>query len=77
MKSLERKSEPTLDSVQSSSFPCFYVSDDEMPEVSDWEIDGEYMLTVKVHVANKSQHVDLDGTDTDATLEVLSYEVQK
>lgn len=75
MKSLEKKSEPSFDEVTSSSFPSFYVCDEQMKEITDWPIDGEYTLKVTVHVKNKTQTVGLEGTDTDSVLEVLSYEV--
>lgn len=79
MKSLERNTEFGLDmEVPSSpSFPTFYVCDEQMPEIADWEVEGEYTLTVKVRVRNKSQSATVDGVDTDSTLELLAYEVSK
>lgn len=74
MKSLEMKSEPGLEMPTMSSFPSFYVCDEQMPEIADWEADGEYTLTVKFRVKTKSQTADLEGIDTDACLEVLAYE---
>jgi len=76
MKSLEMKPEPSMEMpMQGSSFPTFYVCDEQMPEIADWETDGEYTLTVKVRVKSKSEETTMDGIDTDATLEVLSYDV--
>lgn len=60
-----------------ASFPAFYVCDDQMPEVADWDVDGEYTMIVKVRVKTKSQVATIDGVDTDSCLEVLSYEVTK
>lgn len=78
MKSLEKKPEPSLEMdmpMMGSSFPSFYVCDEQMPEISKWEPDGEYTLKVKVRVKTKSQVATVDGVDTDSCLEVLSYEV--
>ena len=69
--------EPMLDMPSMPSYPSFYVCDEQMPEVSSWEPDGEYTMTVKVRVKTKSQVATVDGIDTDSCLEVLSYEVQK
>lgn len=77
MVSLEKKSEPCFDAVMSSSFPTIYVDDEQMPELANWEVDGEYTLTVKIRVKSKNQVATLDGLDTDACIELLEYEVQK
>jgi len=77
MKSLEMKMEPTLDTPLMPSYPSFYVCDEQMPEVSDWEPDGEYTMTIIVRVKTKSQVATVDGVDTDSCLEVLSYDVSK
>lgn len=78
MKSLEMKPELGLDmdAVPTSSFPSFYVSDEQMAEIADWEIGEEYTFTVSVRMKYKMQEATVDGTDTDGTLEVLAYEVQ-
>lgn len=76
MKSLEMQSEPMLEMPMQSSFPSFRVCDEQMSEITDWPVDGEYTLTVKVRVKTKDQESTVDGVDTDACLEVLSYEVQ-
>lgn len=77
MKSLEMQPEPMLDMPMQSSFPSFMVCDEQMPEVTDWPVDGEYTLTVKVRVKTKDQESTVDGVDTDSCLEILSYEVQE
>lgn len=76
LKSLERKTEPMLDMPMSSSYPSFYVCDEQMPEVAEWEVEGEYTLTVKVRLKSKSQRSNMDAVHTDAELEVLAYELE-
>ena len=78
MKSLEKKFESSsIEMPMSSSFPSFYVCDEQMPEIADWEPDGEYTITVKVRVKTKSQFATMEGVDTDSCLEVLAYEISK
>jgi hypothetical protein len=77
MKSLEMKPEPSLEVSIPSSFPSFYVCDEQMPEIAGWEPDGEYTLKVKVRVKTKSQVANLDGVDVDSCLEVLSYDISE
>lgn len=75
MKSLEMKSEPSMVESMSSSFPRFYVCDDQMPELADWEVDTEYTVTFKIRMTSKNERVDVDDVDTDASFEMTAYEV--
>ncbi len=76
MKSLELKEDPSFEMASYGPiFPTFYVSDEQMPEITDWDVEGEYTLTVKVRVKNKTQAATVDGVDTDSVLEVLAYEI--
>ena len=74
MKSLERKTEPVLDSPMESSFPSFHVGGMQMPEIDSWATGGEYMLTVKVKMRHHSTDIDMHGKSSDARLDVLEYE---
>lgn len=77
MKTLEKKSEPAMDMPMLSNFPTFYVCDEQMPEIADWEVDKEYTLRIKVKMTNQTKRVNMDGEDIDATIQMLSYEVEK
>lgn len=77
MKSLEKKSEPSMNMPMSSNFPIFYVCDEQMPEIADWEVDKEYTIRVKVKMTNQTKRINMDSEDIDATMQMLSYEVEK
>jgi len=77
VKSLEMKSEPMLDSPMTSMFPSFYVNGVQMSEIDSWEVGEEYMLKVKVSMKNYNSYMDMKGTHSDGTIEVMSYEIEK
>lgn len=77
MKTLEKKSEPMMDTPMSSNFPTFYVCNEQIPEIADWEVNKEYIIRVKVKMTNKTTRINMDGEDIDATIQLLSYDVEK
>ncbi len=77
MKTLEKKTEPTMDRPMSSQFPTFYIDDKQMPEIVDWENGEEYLIKAKVRIQRKTTISDLDSETVDATIEMLSYELEK
>ena len=77
MKTLEKKSEPMLDCPMSSTSPTFYVCDEQMPEIADWETGEEHTIKIKIRMQRKNVMSNLDSENIDATMEMLSYEVEK
>ena len=75
MKSLEKKSELSMDECSMGNFPQLYVDDEQMPEIVDWEVDKKYTLKVVVQMKTQNTHTDIDGTDTNAYFDITSYEV--
>ena len=75
MKSLEKKSEPMIDMPMTSSFPMFYVSGEQMPEIKEWEVGKVYELKVKVRVSSYNENVTIDSEHCSSELVVESYEV--
>ena len=64
-----------LDSPVISEYPCLYVSGSQMPEIDKWGVGEEYELTVKVRMMRYNSHTDIKSTHSDATLDVLAYDV--
>ena len=71
------KSEPMLDSPMMSEYPCLYVSGKQMPEIDKCEVGEEYELKVKVKMMRYNSHTDIKSTNSDATLDVMAYDVEK
>ncbi len=54
------------------SFPSMYVDSKQIPEIDEWEVGEEYVITVKVCMKSYSIH---EGSDrSNAELSVESYE---
>lgn len=59
------------------TYPSFWVSDDQMAEITSWPPGEEYVITMKVRVRKMHQTIDLKGSSAEADVEVLAYEVPK
>lgn len=56
-------------------FPCLYVDSKQMPEIEDWEVGSEYMITVQVRMKSYSLNDRGDGR-SNAELSIESYETK-
>lgn len=45
------------------SYPTLYLNHEELPEIKEWEVDGEYYLVMKVKQTGKSMRTDKDGEE--------------
>jgi len=75
MKDLQLKEELTLDGPGSTEprYPSFYVCDEQMPEIANWEPGSEHEVTFKIKVKQRTQENTVDGTDTDSTMQLIAY----
>jgi len=78
MRSLEDRSELSLDTPSLPSFPHFFVNGEQMPEIDTWEVGEEYTLKVKVRMTGYSSHMNDSGVlHSSADFDMLSYDVVK
>lgn len=76
MKSLERKTEPSLDGPIDISFPNFYVSNEQMKEIDNWELGETYEIKVKIKMRDYHSTMTLDGeVKSGASFDMTHYDV--
>ena len=77
MKSLEKKSEPSLNEAMMVKFPTFYVNGEQMPEIKKWKVGETYNLQVTVRMNSYGENQTLMHEHCFADLAIESYEVKK
>lgn len=72
-RSLEMCSIPYGDS-KGPYFPSFYVNSKQMPEIDEWKVGEEYVITVKVKMNSFTSNDDAqNGAKSSANIELLEY----